>query len=199
MAYPERLLSPDEIVVKQFRPHWQVLLGPLGLAVVAVAAVVASLLLLDGGSRVWVATGLGLVWLLISARRLATWFTTNYVITNERVIVRSGILARAGKEIPLEVINDVAFSQSPFERIIRSGDLVFESAGEFGQSRFTNVPDPEAMQSLIYRQREQRMVHFRSGGASTASQLEALVRLRDQGVLSAEEFDAQKRKLLGDS
>jgi uncharacterized membrane protein YdbT with pleckstrin-like domain len=197
MAYPERLLSPDEILVTQFRPHWQVLLGPLGLAVVAMAGVVASLVLLDGGLRIWVALGVVLVWLLVSARRLATWYTTNYVITNERVIVRSGILARAGKEIPLEVINDVTFSQSPFERLIRSGDLLFESAGEFGQSRFTNIPDPEAKQSMIYRQREQRMVHFRSGGASTASQLEALVRLRDQGVLSAEEFDAQKRKLLG--
>jgi uncharacterized membrane protein YdbT with pleckstrin-like domain len=199
MAYPQRLLSPDEILVKQFRPHWQVLLGPLGLAVVAIVSAVTSLLLIEGNSRFWVAIGLVLVWFLISIRRLATWFTTNYVITNERVIVRSGILSRAGKEIPLEVINDVTFNQSPFERIIRSGDLVFESAGEFGQSRFTNIPHPEAMQSLIYRQREQRMVHFRSGGASTAAELEALVRLRDQGVLSAEEFEAQKRKLLGES
>ena len=35
------------------------------------------------------------------------------------------------------------------------------------------------------------------GGASTADELEKLVRLRDQGVISAEEFAAQKAKLLG--
>jgi uncharacterized membrane protein YdbT with pleckstrin-like domain len=199
MGYPERLLSPDEKVVTQFRPHWQVLIGPLGLALILVAAVVAVFAQVDPGLRVWIAIGLTAVWLLVSAKRLATWFTTNYVITNERVIARSGILSRAGKEIPLEVINDVTFNQSPFERVIRSGDLVFESAGEFGQSKYTNIPDPEAMQSLIYRLREQRMMHFRSGGVSTASEMEALARLKEQGVLSPDEFEAQKRKLLGGS
>lgn len=35
-----------------------------------------------------------------------------------------------------------------------------------------------------------------SGGASTADELAKLGQLRDQGVISAEEFDAQKAKLL---
>ena len=36
-----------------------------------------------------------------------------------------------------------------------------------------------------------------TGGSSTAAELEKLAALRDSGVLSAEEFEAQKAKLLG--
>jgi hypothetical protein len=76
------------------------------------------------------------------------------VLTTERLIFRSGVVAKFGREIPLERINDVTFSQSLFERLIGAGDLLLESAGEHGQSRFSNIRDPEAVQLEIYRQME---------------------------------------------
>ncbi len=190
-------MSPGEKVVKEFRPHWQALLSPIIALVAAFVAVALAIAFLDPPTRGWVVAGVFLLWLVVSISRIATWATTHHVITNERVIYRAGVLARRGKEIPLEVINDIAFSQSLFERMVRSGDLLIESAGEYGQSRYTDIPDPEALQSLIYQLRESRSVGFRSGGNSTASELESLVRLRDQGVLTPEEFEQQKRKLLG--
>lgn len=196
MPYPERLLSPGETIVKEFRPHWQALLVPILLGLVAAALIAGAFVVLEPGTQEWVALAIGLIWLVTAARRLLTWLTTHYVITNERVIYRSGVLARRGKEIPLEVVNDVAFNQSVFERLIRSGDLLIESAGEYGQSHYTDVPEPEAMQSLIYQLREERTIGLRRGGTSTASELEALARLKDQGVLTVAEFEAQKRRLL---
>ena len=41
-----------------------------------------------------------------------------------------------------------------FERLVGVGDLLLESAGEQGQSRFSNIRDPEAVQLEIYRQME---------------------------------------------
>lgn len=196
MPYPQRLLSPGETIVKEFRPHWQALLVPILLAVVAIALAVLAWTILDPGTRAWVALGITAIWIVTAARRLLTWFTTGYVITNERVIFRAGVISRRGKEIPLEVVNDVAFNQSPFERLIRSGDLLIESAGEYGQSRYTDIPHPETLQSLIYQLREDRTVGLRRGGTSVGSELETLARLRDQGILTPEEFEAQKRKLL---
>jgi hypothetical protein len=96
------------------------------------------------------------------------------------------------------MINNVAFGQSLFERAVRSGDLVIESAGEGGQTRYRDIPNPERLQSLIYQVRERRIIALRGSGASVASELETLARLRDRGDLSAEEFESQKRKLLGD-
>jgi hypothetical protein len=113
-------------------------------------------------------------------------------------IVRTGMIARTGTEIPLENINNVLFSQRVIERILRYGDVLVESAGSQGQSRLEDIPDPEAFQSEIYRAREQRSLHF-SGSAARdiVAQLEALARLHERGHLSDAEFAAKKAKLLG--
>src|SRR5215213_3549282 len=98
---------------------------------------------------------LGLAVLLATVvGRVLRWATTHFVLTTERLIFRSGVVAKFGREIPLERINDVTFSQSLFERMIGAGDLLLESAGEHGQSRFSNIRDPEAVQLEIYRQME---------------------------------------------
>ena len=38
---------------------------------------------------------------------LLTWLTTQYVFTNRRIITRTGIIARSGKDMPLSKLNDV--------------------------------------------------------------------------------------------
>lgn len=101
------------------------------------------------------------------------------------------------------MIQNVAFNQSFFERIFGTGDLMIESAGTHGQTRYTDIPSPEGVQSLIYKVREVRMLEVEGGGArtirseSTASQLERLSRLHDQGKLSDAEFESEKAKVLG--
>jgi hypothetical protein len=97
----------------------------------------------------------------------------------------------------------VTFSQSVFERVIGIGDLVIESAGEQGQSTFSDIRDPEAVQLQIYRQMDAN-VRRRSGYAAPAPErppglltdLERLADLRDRGAVTEEEFQAKKRDLL---
>ncbi|HEX3212491.1 MAG TPA: PH domain-containing protein, partial [Actinomycetota bacterium] len=159
---------------------------------------------------------LGLVVLLATVvGRVLRWSTTHFVLTTERLIFRSGVVAKFGREIPLERINDVTFSQSLFERMIGAGDLLLESAGEHGQSRFDNIRDPEAVQLEIYRQMEAND-RRRSGVATTQphpvaadrtppsasrsptplDDLERLANLRDRGAVTEEEFQRMKRELL---
>jgi uncharacterized membrane protein YdbT with pleckstrin-like domain len=198
MPYPERLLSPDESVVVQFRPHWQALLIPIAGGVAAVAGIVLSAVFTEGTVLWLLVLGIFGIWALISVRVIADWWTTQYVLTTERVVRRAGVFARSGTEIPLEVINNVAFSQGFLERVVRSGDLLIESAGETGQSRFTDIPDPEGLQSQIYQVREERMLALNTGAAQTsmADELAKLADLRDREILSVEEFEEQKRRLL---
>jgi len=167
------------------------------MTILAVAALIAVPISVDA-PEVWYAEGgILLIWLIVALPRWIRWWFTHYVITNERVIVRRGFIARQGKEIPLEVINDVAFAQTMIERILRSGDLLIESAGEQGQSRFSDIPDPEAVQSMIYRLREARTLNLQ-GKASAAEQLDLLAKLHREGVLTDEELAEKKQKLLGD-
>ena len=200
MGYPEKLLSDGETIERQFRPHWSKLLKE-GLLVVA--GIVLAILLLIVGAWPWLIAVLFAAIAGVIARSLVRWLTTLHVVTNERVIYRAGWIAKRGKEIPLEVINDVAFSQTIFERIFKTGDLLIESAGTHGQTRYSDIPDPEEVQSLIYQEREVRKLALEGGqaspGESTASQLQTLSLLHDDGKLTDEEFETEKRRLLGDS
>ena len=139
------------------------------------------------------------------------WTTTNFVVTSERVVSRTGVISKAGIEIPLDRINTVFFNQSIFERVIGAGDLGIESAGEGGRQQFSNIRRPNIVQNEIYRQVEgledrrlRRLGEAASGGAaapaepqlSIPEQIEKLDQLRRQGVVTDEEFEAKKRELL---
>lgn len=201
MAYPEKLLSPGEEIKSEFRPHWSGIVSEFVVSVIALVVIVV--VAIQGFSwGMWAIGAVVLLWLVLVARGFIRWFTTLHVITSERLIHRMGWISKQGKEIPLEVINDVAFSQTAWERIFGTGDLLIESAGTHGQSKYTDIPDPEAVQSLIYQIREQRQHALQAGGASaagesSASQLATLSRLHDEGKLSDAEFETEKRKLLG--
>ena len=221
MAFPEKLLSEDEELVYDLRPHWLTLVVPVLLTVAVVLAVGALWVVMPAGDlqqpgRLAVGV-LGLVVLLATVvGRVLRWSTTHFVLTTERLIFRSGVVAKFGREIPLERINDVTFSQSLFERMIGAGDLLLESAGEHGQSRFANIRDPEAVQLEIYRQMEAND-RRRAGYATTQphhqvaadrtptppsrtptplDDLERLANLRDRGAVTEEEFQRMKRELL---
>jgi membrane protein YdbS with pleckstrin-like domain len=200
MAYPEKLLSPGEEIKSEFRPHWSGIVMEIVVSVIALAAII-FLAFQDLEWGIWVIGALLVVWLVLVARGFTRWATTQHVITTERVIHRMGLVSKQGKEIPLEVINDVAFQQRAWERIFGTGDLLIESAGTHGQTKYTDIPDPEGVQSLIYQVREDRQHALQSGGRaapeSAASQLSTLSRLHDEGKLSDSEFEAEKRKLLG--
>lgn len=199
MRYPEKFLTDDETIVAELHPHWRTLL-PVGLwTILAAGALWVTIANLESGGR-WIVTGvIVLGWLILSLPPAVNRRFMVYVLTTERIIVRSGILSRSSVEIPLDSIQNVNFEQNPFERLLRYGDVRLESAGEGGQSVLKDVPNPESFQSQVYRAREDRMMHLEGGsrGRDVASQLQDLAALRDAGNLSPEEFEAEKRKLLG--
>jgi uncharacterized membrane protein YdbT with pleckstrin-like domain len=201
MRYPTRLLTEDEEILRQFRPHWRVLLPALAWAMALAALAGIALAALDAPWRTYAVAAAAVIWLLLSTRSILEWWFTNYVLTTERIIVRSGMVARSGTEIPLENINNVLFKQRVVERILRYGDVLIESAGSQGQSELHDIPDPEAFQSEVYRARELRSLHFKGRGSERArdivEQLEALADLRDRGHLDDHEFAEQKAQLLG--
>jgi uncharacterized membrane protein YdbT with pleckstrin-like domain len=200
MGYPKRLLSEGEEIVAEFRPHWLRIVREI-LVLVGAVVVVGLLVAQDLDPRITVAVVV--VAVIVVARGLVRWLTTYHVITDERLIYREGWIAKRGKELPLEVINDVAFSQNILERILGTGDLLIESAGTHGQSRYRDIPNPEDVQTLVYKVREARIRALGSSQPvtsvieSTASQLEKLSRLHDEGKLTDDEFAREKAKLLG--
>jgi uncharacterized membrane protein YdbT with pleckstrin-like domain len=202
MPFPKRLLLDGETVALDLRPHWWFFAGPLfaGIPVLALGIVASQQ---NGDVRTVallvtaIAAGAWAIWL---GARLMSWQTTHFVVTNERLVFRSGILAKHSRDIPLEKVNDLASSQSLFERMIGAGDLVIESAGERGLQTFSDIPHPNAVQQEIYRQMEVNQAQMSGGGAprqqSVTDQIAALADLRDRGAISPGEYEAKKAQLL---
>lgn len=207
MAFPRRLLADHERLVFDLRPHWVALVAPIAWILFAIGIYVAYVVGADraGPPAVeWIVIGLALLVILWKGvHPIIEWATINFVLTSDRLITRSGIIAKQSKEIPLERINDVTFTQSILERMVGSGDLMIESAGERGQNRISNVRNPEQVQLTVYKEVEEnnnRMMRPQGAvapaGDSVTDQLEALGRLKEQGVITDMEFENKKQELL---
>lgn len=202
MPYPKKLLNDNETVALDLHPHWWYFVKAAAVLVAAIVLGILVRVFLDGDAErilTWASLLLivaGIIWLVLQYLK---WSTTNFVITSDRVIFREGVVAKSGIEIPLERINTVLSNQSVFERMLGAGDLLIESAGETGQQRFTDVKNPARVQNLIHAQREANNARMYGGssGSDVATQLEKLEGLLERGTISEQEFEDQKRRLLG--
>jgi uncharacterized membrane protein YdbT with pleckstrin-like domain len=155
MAYPTKLLAEDERLVLDLHPHWKALVTPVVTLVLVLAIGGFTAARIPDGDRqgllrilvLIVAVGLLLAYAL---RPFLVWVTTHFVITDRRVLVRTGIFARTGRDVPLSRINDITFSHTFVERLLGCGTLVVESAGERGQVTLTDVPHVERVQRQLY-------------------------------------------------
>ncbi len=198
MAFPEKMLNDGEEMLIDTHPHWWVFSGVAARLVLAIVIAVAGALQFDGNVYVnWIGIALILFAVINLAVVYVKWRTTDFVLTTDRLVTRSGILSRQTREIPLERINDLACHQSFFERIIHAGDLMIESAGERGQQTFSNVADPFAVQNTVHKAIESATTLRPVNAAdSIPEQIEKLDELRQRGVISQAEFDDKKRRLL---
>jgi uncharacterized membrane protein YdbT with pleckstrin-like domain len=156
-------LTMDEQPVLRIHPHWKTLIRPLAVAIIVIAAALVVVVLIPSGTaaaagRLAVAAAAILalmLWLMVPVLR---WRTTTYELTTRRLRMRDGILVRHGRDIPLARINDVSFERGPLDRLLGSGRLVVESAGEHGQIVLRDIPRVESTQALLFRlvEEEQR-------------------------------------------
>jgi uncharacterized membrane protein YdbT with pleckstrin-like domain len=209
MPYPKRLLSEGEELTLDLRPHWwyfaKHIFASLVLLVLLVLVFQVHGTPHDVSFMFWGI--LALLWAGWLGLRYLNWNFTHFVVTTNRVIFRTGVLAKHGVEIPMDRISNINFHQTIWERVIGAGDLEIESAGRDGQSRFDDVWHPDAVQQRLYEQMED---HARTRAAWTSGpppaataaqpsvpdQLNQLAELRDRGVITAAEFEAKKAQLL---
>ena len=154
VPYPDKLLAEDEEIVRHLHPHWLTIFWPIVWFLLIVGAASFGAALIPAGSQqgllrlLVVALAVVLVLALVVVP-LLRWRTTHYVITTHRVLFREGILARRGRDIGLSRITDVSYSQTVWERIINSGTVTIESAGDSGATVLKQIPDSDGVQQLL--------------------------------------------------
>ncbi|MDQ2721791.1 MAG: PH domain-containing protein [Actinomycetota bacterium] len=156
MAYPEDDLAPDEELILHRHPHWKMLLVPVLvlLLVVALAGFLAALIRNQSWANVgWIVLAVIGVTAVVSftLAPLMRWYTTHFVLTDRRVLVRQGVLTRTGLDIPMTRINSVRFRHGLLDRMLGTGTLIIESASQ-EPLEFDDIPHVEQVHSLLYHE-----------------------------------------------
>jgi len=196
MSFSKKQLLSGENMALLVRQHWFVLIKPVLLNLVALAALLAVSITTG---QYWV-LGILLIPLAYLLWKVMSWRRKEYILTDHRVVLQEGVLSVSSFDASLDKINNVYHSQSFLGRVFDFGDVGLETASEAGNTTFEFLAKPVSFKNAIVRQRELYRINAMSG-ARTVTQsipqlLGELAALRDRNVISESEFEEKKKSLL---
>ncbi|MBD5608373.1 MAG: PH domain-containing protein [Desulfovibrio sp.] len=144
--YVNSILAPGESVVYEGKMTrlmfvWPGVVLTLGV-IIGVAVPLAGLPIV----------GVGLLYFLYV---YLVWSNSEYVVTNRRVILKTGIISRDTFEMRLEKIESISFSQGILERLLNYGDITVTGTGDTSQE-FKNLSDPLKFKLVTEQEMEKR-------------------------------------------
>jgi uncharacterized membrane protein YdbT with pleckstrin-like domain len=155
-------LSEGEHTVFQGHPSWRstiafYLKGLLGVIVAAALAAGISHIVEDSVQGGWVAATAVVLFIAVLVVGYVKRIATTYTITNRRLHIKRGIVARRTQEARLERVQNVNTEQSVLERMLRVGTVDFDTAGtEDHDFQFEGVAAPlQVVEAVDRAQREQ--------------------------------------------
>lgn len=144
MSYTEKNLLSDEALIYHTHKHWVIFLLPVFWTVLGlIFSVQKDLLALLGYLLLFIA-----LYYWISS--VTNYMTSEYAITNKRVVIKIGFIQRQTWETLLSKIATLEVKQSIFGRMMRYGTLLIQSTGG-GKDVFTVINDP-----LLFRRKVQQ-------------------------------------------
>jgi uncharacterized membrane protein YdbT with pleckstrin-like domain len=143
-----RYLLPHEQQVITVRRHPAVLMTPIGFVLggLVVAGVLSNVVVDRNGplvNYIWWGWLILLAWFVW---KVATWSVDYFVITNQRMLLTTGLLTRKAAMMPLAKVTDMSFQRSVSGRMLGYGEFVLESAGQDQAFRVVSfLPYPEQL------------------------------------------------------
>jgi uncharacterized membrane protein YdbT with pleckstrin-like domain len=196
-------LKKDEKIIMETKPHWLTLVGPFLLMLIGsiIGIVIGSYGLL-----------IGLVLVGYFIYKIIQRNNNLWTVTNLRVIDEYGVFSNNTKESPLDKINNVSYLQSFLGKIFGYGNVQIQTAAEIGSTTYFAVENPKELKDTItlmqeeYKQNQikKQANEFASAIAAgqqnnktdVAAELEKLYELKQKGILTEEEYNNRKTKIL---
>jgi membrane protein YdbS with pleckstrin-like domain len=201
-------LQAGETIVFRAHPSRIGLVPPVALAIVAA---IAGLLVYHGiGNQIalLVAGAIVVVALLSALAGLVRLRSNEYILTTHRLIEQYGILSKRSVDSYLSKINNVEHSQSLWGRIFGFGDVMVDTASKDGVTVFPRIAQPVEFKRAVlaaceaYRGAGPALaIPGAAPGAATPSGAERLRQLKallDDGLISAEEYEAKRKQLVNE-
>ncbi len=163
MSYIQQNLTRDETIIAQARLHWVIFARPFFWLVV-------TLLWLIVGARYEVLqfrllpivppvykvlAGITLFATVISALlTYIAYFTTEFSITNKRMVMKTGLMHRVTREVLLNRIESISIDQSLMGRLFNYGALLVTGVGG-SWDPLAPLPDPLHLRNTVQEQIEE--------------------------------------------
>jgi uncharacterized membrane protein YdbT with pleckstrin-like domain len=125
----------------------------LGYALAALLAIGVVFLLAQVGAPALLSIPIALALLLIPAYYHLRRNMVRYTLTDSKIEIDTGLIARTTRNIPLSKIQDVTVAASIPQRILGFGDLIVDNASDTGGiTVLHNISHPRHYADLLLRE-----------------------------------------------
>ena len=145
MSYIDRNLLEGERVIFRTRLHWLVLAGPALLSLVFLFPLAWLLTTGSWRSYAWIPAVVGL---LVPLPALIRRQSSDFAVTNKRVMFKVGALSNRSVELLLNKVEAIAVEQSVWGRLLGYGDIVVTGSGGTHET-FSNIQAPVAFRRAV--------------------------------------------------
>jgi len=200
-------LKSNEEVSLTLRKHWFTLIGPILLTTILL------LIALTGsqseyGKYFMIGGVITILWLIY---RIYDRKTNIWVITNYRVIDEYGVFSINSKECSLDKINNVSYKLPFIGRIFNFGHVQIQTSAEMGATVTRMVEKPKLLKNTITNKQEEyqqgkikeqaqnlanEVGNSQSSKTDVADELTKLHDLKEKGIITEEEYNQRKAKIL---
>jgi len=112
-------------------------------ALVILASALTAVSGLEGWTAFYVILGVALAAFAVPLYKHVLRRREVYTLTNFKLEMRYGFIAKDVRNIPLSKIQDVTVSRSVWQRLLGLGDIIIDSAAETGRIHLDDIHNPD--------------------------------------------------------
>jgi uncharacterized membrane protein YdbT with pleckstrin-like domain len=98
---------------------------------------------IQGWTAFYIILGIGLLGFIIPVYKHIMRRREVYTLTNFKLEMRYGLIAKDVRNIPLSKIQDVTVSRTVWQRLLGLGDIIIDSASETGRIHLNDIHNPD--------------------------------------------------------
>jgi uncharacterized membrane protein YdbT with pleckstrin-like domain len=152
MGYVEKNLLPSEKIIIKAQVHWAIFIAPV--IVIGMILLLAILFLAEYASSKYISNifcftaVFFLIGLVPTASSAITYFTTEFALTDQRIIAKTGLLRQRSLELMLTKVESIGVDQPLVGRLLNYGTIVVIGTGGTKEP-FSNIADPMSLRQRI--------------------------------------------------
>jgi len=155
MGYVEKNLLPDEKIMLKAQVHWAVFIAPV--MVIGMILLLSILILAESAGSNYISIlfcgvlVLFIIGLMPTISSAIIYFTTEFALTDRRIIAKTGLLRQRSLELMLSKVESIGVNQPLVGRLLNYGTITVIGTGGTREP-FLNIAAPMSLRQCINAQ-----------------------------------------------